>query len=88
MLFDCLNVFQCHEVDIPPGITLELYQRVVDEVTFVFNQMYAYPSMKEAAKVGIGFFVNDVGVVSIVIITQLHIIHVFTGYSLLIKQTF
>ncbi len=69
MLFDCLNVFQCHEVDIPPGITPQLYQRVVDEVTFVFNNMYAYPSMKDAAKVGIGFFVKEIGLVSIIIIT-------------------
>lgn len=58
-LFDCLNVFKCHEVAIPPGITQELYQRVTEEVTYVFNHMYAYPSMQEAAKVGIGFFVKE-----------------------------
>ena len=60
MLFDCLNVYKCHEVDTPSGITQELYQRVVDEVTYVFYQMYAYPTPSEAAKVGIGFFIKEV----------------------------
>ncbi|XP_028391161.1 counting factor 60-like [Dendronephthya gigantea] len=60
MLFDCLNVFKCHEVDTPAGITQDLYQRVSEEVTYVFYQMYAYPSPAEAAKVGIGFFIKEV----------------------------
>ena len=59
-LFDCLNVFLCHEVPIPSGITEDLYKRVVDEVTYIFYQMYSYPSVEEAAKVGIGFFVKEI----------------------------
>lgn len=63
-LFDCLNVFLCHEVPIPDAITDELYQRVVKEVTYVFYQMYSYPSMPEATKVGIGFFLKELDHVS------------------------
>ena len=66
-LFDCLNVYKCHGVAIPPGITDDLYDRIVNEATYVLYNMYAYPTTPEAAKVGIGFFVKEVENVSEVV---------------------
>ena len=77
MLFDCLNVYKCHDVEIPPGITDDLYNRVVEETTYVFYNMYSYPSTGDAAKVGIGFFIKEVQNVSILGYVKPSYLHYF-----------
>jgi hypothetical protein len=72
----------CHEVETPSGITEDLYQRVMDEVTYVFYNMYSYPSVKEAAKAGIGYFIAEMDSVSSVHVIITLVYFWFCMYSL------
>ncbi|XP_032220506.2 counting factor 60 [Nematostella vectensis] len=59
-LVDCIHTHQCHGFAIPPGITDDLFKRMVDELLYRWNSMYLYPSREKYATVGIGFLIKDI----------------------------
>ena len=61
---DCLRTHKCHNLDLPKGMTAELYDRVWTEVSWQFYNLYRFPSVEDNARVGIGFLLKEIWKVS------------------------
>ncbi len=62
---DCLRTHYCHKLELPHGMTMELYQRAWAEVSWQFYNLYQYPSVGENSRTGIGFLLKELGEVSL-----------------------
>jgi len=64
---DCLRTHKCHGLPWPKGMTEDLYQQSWMELAWQFYNSFKYPSIQENAQVGIGFLLNDIWKVILVI---------------------
>ena len=62
---DCLRTHYCHKLDLPQGMTMDLYQRAWAEVSWQLYNLYQYPSVRENSRTGIGFLLKELGQVSV-----------------------
>jgi acid phosphatase len=58
-MFDCMTTHVCHDVALPSGIDNLLYQRVVAEVNYEYNNSVSYPNASYNSQLGIGFLIRD-----------------------------
>ena len=57
---DCLFTHMCHSFPIPSTISQDLLTRIVQEVLVWWYGAFSYPTIEEAAKVGIGFLIGEI----------------------------
>ena len=57
---DCLFTHICHSFPIPPTISEDLLERIVQEVLVRWYGTFSYPTIQESAKVGIGFLIDEI----------------------------
>ena len=53
-MYDCLTAYQCHNMDIPDGITQELYDKILMDVAWYEYYSYTYPTRMLTSKYTVG----------------------------------
>lgn len=57
---DCLRTHYCHGLAWPQGMTMQLYSRAWEELSWQFFSQAKYPSVEENARTGIGFLLRKI----------------------------
>ena len=74
-IIDCVHTHQCHNFEVP--VPKDLFDRMVADIAYRDIMQFNYPSRERFAKAGIGFLVQEIWQVFIVVACS------FTGWNLL-----